>query len=63
MKRGEELGSQQPEPKGQGARGPQRGNMTYEISKSQEISQDFKDFEIRLHKILPSEISRFQDFA
>ena len=40
--------------------------MTYEISKFQEISQDFKDFkdfEIRFHKILPSEISRFQDFA
>ena len=29
---------------GVGARGPQRGNMMYEISKSQEISQDFKDF-------------------
>ena len=36
-------------------RGPQRGNMTYEISKSQKISQDFKDF-TKISKIS-------QDFA
>ena len=41
-------------------RGPQQGNMTYEISKSREISQDFG---IRFRKILPNEISRFQDFT
>ena len=52
---------------GNRARGPQQGIITYEISKSQEISPDSKDFGIRFHKILSSEISgfqtRFHDFA